>query len=68
MAVVEALSFTEAAKVIGRDATIVSRRVGQLEDRLGIRLLSRTTHQVILSPALSLGRRRRRVMLSLAQD
>ncbi|MCY1329030.1 HTH-type transcriptional regulator DmlR [compost metagenome] len=49
VAVVEANSFTEAAKKIDRDATIVSRRVAQLEERLGVRLLARTTRKVTLT-------------------
>jgi len=49
VAVVEVLSFTDAAKIIGRDATIISRRVRQLEERLGVRLLSRTTRRVMLT-------------------
>lgn len=63
VAVVEALSFTEAAKVIGRDATIVSRRVGQLEERLGIRLLSRTTRRVALTEVGTLYYQRVRALL-----
>ncbi|WP_122256136.1 LysR family transcriptional regulator, partial [Pseudomonas marginalis] len=63
VAVVESLSFTEAAKVIGRDATIVSRRVGQLEERLGIRLLSRTTRRVALTEVGTLYYQRVRALL-----
>lgn len=49
VAVVEANGFSTAAKVIGRDPTILSRRVSQLENRLGVRLLSRTTRSVVLT-------------------
>lgn len=49
VAVVEAHGFSTAAKVIGRDPTILSRRVSQLENRLGVRLLSRTTRSVALT-------------------
>lgn len=49
VAVVEAHGFSTAAKVIGRDPTILSRRVSQLENRLGVRLLSRTTRSVVLT-------------------
>ncbi|WP_419795233.1 LysR family transcriptional regulator [Pseudomonas palleroniana] len=63
VAVVEALSFTDAAKVIGRDATIISRRVGQLEDRLGVRLLSRTTRRVALTEVGTLYYQRVRALL-----
>lgn len=49
VAVVEAHGFSNAAKIIGRDPTILSRRVSQLENRLGVRLLSRTTRSVALT-------------------
>lgn len=49
VAVAETGSFTEAARRIGRDASIVSRRVSQLEERLGVRLVSRTTRRVALT-------------------
>lgn len=49
VAVVEANGFSTAAKIIGRDPTILSRRVSQLEARLGVRLLSRTTRSVALT-------------------
>lgn len=49
VAVVEAHGFSTAAKIIGRDPTILSRRVSQLENRLGVRLLSRTTRSVVLT-------------------
>lgn len=63
VAVVEALSFTEAAKVMGRDATIISRRIGHLEDRLGVRLLSRTTRRVSPTEAGTLYYQRIRALL-----
>lgn len=47
--VAETGSFTEAAKKLGRDASIVSRRVSQLERQLGVSLLSRTTRRVALT-------------------
>jgi DNA-binding transcriptional LysR family regulator len=40
VAVAESGSFAAAAKRVGRDASIVSRRVSQLEQQLGVRLLS----------------------------
>ncbi|GEO99910.1 LysR family transcriptional regulator [Methylobacterium haplocladii] len=49
VAVAEAGSFIAAAKVLGRDASVLSRRVSQLEERLGVRLLSRTTRRVALT-------------------
>jgi DNA-binding transcriptional LysR family regulator len=51
VAVAEVGSFTEAAKQLGRDASVISRRVSQLENRLGVRLLSRTTRRVSLTEA-----------------
>lgn len=47
--VAEAGSFAAAAKLLGRDASVLSRRVSQLEERLGVRLLSRTTRRVALT-------------------
>lgn len=49
--VAEAGSFVAAAKTLGRDASVLSRRVSQLEERLGVRLLSRTTRRVNLTEA-----------------
>jgi DNA-binding transcriptional LysR family regulator len=46
LAVVAARSFTVAGRVLGRDASIVSRRVSALETRLGVRLLERSTRHV----------------------
>ncbi|MER9328677.1 LysR family transcriptional regulator [Mesorhizobium sp. M0488] len=50
-AIAEAHSFTRAAVLVGRDATVLSRRLRSLEDRLGVRLLSRTTRSVSLTEA-----------------
>ena len=49
VAVAEAGGFAAAAKVLERDASVLSRRVSQLERRLGVRLLSRTTRRVTLT-------------------
>ncbi len=49
VAVGETGSFTGAAKKLERDASIISRRVSQLEERLGVRLVSRTTRRVALT-------------------
>ncbi|WP_435481033.1 LysR family transcriptional regulator [Variovorax sp. RT4R15] len=49
VAVAEMSNFSKAAKALGRDATVVSRRVRQLEHDLGVRLLSRTTRRVVLT-------------------
>jgi DNA-binding transcriptional LysR family regulator len=50
-AVAEQGSFTKAASALGRDATVLSRRVQSLERRLGVRLLARTTRHVALTEA-----------------
>ncbi|MCB4768706.1 LysR family transcriptional regulator [Ancylobacter sp. Lp-2] len=49
VAVADTGSFVLAAQRLGRDASTVSRRVGKLERRLGVRLLSRTTRRVALT-------------------
>lgn len=49
IAVAETGSFVEAAKRLGRDASVLSRRMSQLEKRLGVQLLSRTTRSVVLT-------------------
>jgi DNA-binding transcriptional LysR family regulator len=51
VAVAELGGFAAAAKKIGRDASVISRRVSQLEARLGVRLLVRTTRRVALTEA-----------------
>lgn len=51
VAVAEALSFTRAGTRLGRDPTVLSRRVSALEERLGVRLLARTTRTVTLTEA-----------------
>ncbi|MBB6487102.1 LysR family transcriptional regulator [Rhizobium lusitanum] len=50
-AVAERLSFVQAAAALGRDATVLSRRVTALERRLNVRLLERTTRKVSLTEA-----------------
>lgn len=44
-------SFSAAALRLGKDASTVSRRVGALEARLGVRLFERTTRHVALTEA-----------------
>ncbi|MEZ5898554.1 MAG: LysR substrate-binding domain-containing protein [Hyphomicrobiaceae bacterium] len=63
VAVAETGSFTDAAKKLGRDASIVSRRVTQLEQQLGVRLLSRTTRRVALTEVGAIYHRRVRALL-----
>ncbi len=47
--VVEANSFTAAAERMDMSTALVSKYVGQLEERLGSRLLNRTTRSLVLT-------------------
>ena len=47
--VVAAGSFTAAAQRSNMSTALVSKYIGQLEDRLGVRLLSRTTRSLVLT-------------------
>jgi DNA-binding transcriptional LysR family regulator len=47
--VVEAKSFSEAARRLGMPVSTVSRRVAELEDQLGVRLLDRSTRSLRLT-------------------
>src|SRR4051812_46693119 len=49
--VVQAGSFTAAAKLLGMPKSTVSRKVSELEDRLDTRLLQRTTRKLSLTDA-----------------
>ena len=63
IAVAETGSFTAAAQKVGRDASVISRRVSELEERLGVRLLSRTTRRVALTEVGALYHRRVQALL-----
>lgn len=47
--VVETNSFTAAAEMLGIQKSTISRRIGQLEDDMGVRLLQRTTRKLKLT-------------------
>jgi DNA-binding transcriptional LysR family regulator len=49
VAVADVLSFADAARRLGRSPAQVSKLVARLEDRLGARLLNRTTRDVSLT-------------------
>jgi len=44
-------SFAQAARRLGRSPAAVTRAIGELETRLGVRLLNRTTRAVSLTEA-----------------
>jgi len=47
--VVECESFSAAARSLGHSPSAVSRQIGHLEDRLGVRLLNRSKHGLSLT-------------------
>lgn len=51
VAVVQAGSFTRAAEKLDASRSVISKRLSQLEDQLGVRLLNRTTRRLSLTEA-----------------
>ncbi|MBZ8141087.1 LysR family transcriptional regulator [Rubrivivax gelatinosus] len=66
--VVESGSFTKAAQQLGLHKASVSQQVLQLEDKLGTRLLTRTTRQVTPTPEGLLFHERARAILQQLDD
>jgi len=46
----EALNFTEAGRLLGVSSSAVSKTIGRLEERLGVRLFHRSTRSISLTP------------------
>ena len=46
VAVVDSMSFTAAGQRLGRSKALISKHIGELEERLGTRLIHRTTRSV----------------------
>lgn len=67
LAVLETGSFSAAGRRLGRDGSVVSRRVAALETRLGIRLLERSTRRVAATEAGALFRARIREALEMVR-
>jgi DNA-binding transcriptional LysR family regulator len=63
VAVAEAGGFTAAARSLGRTTSGISKQVRALEERLGARLLNRTTRRVSLTEVGSAFRERARAVL-----
>jgi DNA-binding transcriptional LysR family regulator len=68
--VIEANSFSGAARILKMPTSTVSRRIAELEDQLGVRLIERSTRRLRLTDAGSevLEHARRMVELSNAVD
>lgn len=66
--VVEYHSFTQAAQSLGMQKSTVSRRIALLEERLGVRLLNRTTRKLRLTEVgQAYYERCRQIMLDFAE-
>ena len=66
--VVDAGSFVRAAETLQLSKTAVSRLVGDLEARLGVRLLHRTTRKLSLTPEGEVFHERCRELLSIVDE
>jgi DNA-binding transcriptional LysR family regulator len=66
--VVDAGSFVRAAETLQQSKTAVSRLVGDLEARLGVRLLHRTTRRLSLTPEGEVFHERCRELLSIVDE
>lgn len=67
-AVVDAGSFVKAAGVLGQSKAAVSRYVGDLEARLGVRLLHRTTRRLSLTEEGQVFHARCKELLSVVEE
>lgn len=66
--VVDCHSFTQAAQLLGMQKSTVSRRIALLEERLGVRLLNRTTRKLRLTEiGQAYYERCRQIMLDFAE-
>ena len=65
---VEAKSLSRAAAELGVPRATVSRRLQRLEERLGARLLRRTTRSLVLTPAGDTFYRHARIVLDAVKD
>lgn len=61
-------SFSAASVVLGRDVSVISKRLSSLEGRLGVRLLERTTRRLSPTEAGTLFYRRMRSALSMMDE
>jgi DNA-binding transcriptional LysR family regulator len=66
--VVERASFSAAAEDLGTTPSAVSKAIARLEDRLGVRLLHRTTRRLSLTPEGTLYLRRAQQILAAIED
>jgi DNA-binding transcriptional LysR family regulator len=68
VSVVEAGSFSAAARVLGQGQPAVSKAIAQLETRLGVRLVNRTTRALALTDAGRVFYDRAKAVLDAAEE